>query len=175
MEFIFQLSDYDDSALDEETVQLLAQRLEASSRRTAPTMWSVIDKLNAYTAKGPGQEKRRIRHRMYGIFLLALGIFALIPGLMEPWTPSLILAGGFAVLWGVWSLCFRERKSFSTPASCRKEAARLLERQRRIDWSLPENRTELRFGSEGLSLLAGEQTKAVPYREMTGIFETERL
>ncbi|MDE7221189.1 MAG: YcxB family protein [Oscillospiraceae bacterium] len=175
MEFIFHLSCYNDSALDEETVQLLVQRLEARSRKTMPAMWAATDKLNAYAAKGPGREKRRMRCRVYGAILLVLGIFLLVPGLMEPRTPSQIFVGGAAAVWGIWSLFFRERRSPALPASCRKEAAQLLETRRSIDWTLPENRTELRFDRAGLAIRAGEQTKTVPYSDMTAIYETEHL
>ena len=78
-EVVFHLSGYHDPALDEETVQLLVQRLEAHSRRAAPEIWAATDKLNAYAAKGPGREKRRTRYRVYGVILLALGIFVLVP------------------------------------------------------------------------------------------------
>lgn len=175
-EFVFQLSGYHDPALDEETVRLLVQRLEAHSRKAVPGIWAATDKLNAYAAKGPGREKRRTRYRIYGVILLALGIFMLVPGLMEPRTPILIGAGLFAILSGVLEFCLvREKKPPAPPASCRKEAAELLQTRRSIDWSLPENRTELRFDGTGLSISAGEQTKAVPYSDMTAIYETERL
>lgn len=176
MEFAFHISDYSDSALDGETVQLLEQRLEAHSRKTQPGLWKAIDGLNAYAAKGSGREKRRTRHRVYGVILIALGIFALVPGLVEPRTPVLIGAGLIGILSGFLEFCLvRERKPTAPPSSCRKEAARLLERQRSIDWSLPENDTQLRFDEAGLTLSAGGQTRTVPYGDMTGIFETERL
>lgn len=176
MEFVFHLSDYDSPALEDETVRLLTRRLEAHSRRTMPGVWKATDKCNAYAAKGPGREKRRTRYRIYGVILIALGIFALVPGLAEPQTPVLTGAGVFAILSGI--LNFRltgERKAPSPPDACRKEAARLLEQRRSIDWSLPENRTELRFDREGMSVHTGEETSAVPYADMTGIFETENL
>ena len=175
-DFVFHLSNYYDPALDEETVQLLVRRLEARSRKAVPGVWAATDKLNAYAAKGPGREKRRTRCRVYGAILLALGIFVLVPGLMEPRTPILIGAGLFAILSGLLEFrLVREKKPAGLPASCRKEAAELLKKRRSIDWSLPENRTELRFDGAGLSISAGEQTKAVPYSDMTAVFETERL
>ncbi|MBD5149122.1 MAG: YcxB family protein [Oscillibacter sp.] len=175
-EFVFHLSGYNDPALDGETVRLLVQRLEAHSRRAAPGIWAATDKLNAYAAKGPGREKRRTRYRVYGVLLLALGIFVLVPGLMEPRTPVLIGAGLLAIFSGILEFrLVRERKPPAPPASCKREAADLLKRRRSIDWSLPENRTELRFDGAGLSISAGEQAETVSYGDMTAIFETERL
>ena len=126
MEFIFQVTNYNDPALDGEAAELLHQRLEAKSRQVAPGMWKVTDKLNARAAKGPGRERRLRRYRVYGVILIVLGVLALVPGLMEPRIPSLIVTGTLAVVWGVWSVSLRERKPLRSPASCRKEAAELL-------------------------------------------------
>lgn len=173
MEFIFQISDYNDPALEAETAELLRQRLEAYSRQAAPGLWKATDKLNAYAAKGPGREKRRKRYCVYGAFLIALGIFTLVPGLTEPKIPSLIFAGGFAVAWGVWSLCFRERKPPALPASCRKEAAELLANHREAYWE--QSRAEVRVDEAGISITVDEIQNNVPYGEITGVFEAERL
>ncbi|MDE7244237.1 MAG: hypothetical protein K2O18_09715, partial [Oscillospiraceae bacterium] len=100
-DFAFHLSGCNDPALDEEAVRLLVQRLEAHSRKAAPGIWAATDKLNAYAAKGPGREKRRTRYRVYGVLLLALGIFVLVPGLMEPRTPVLIGTGLLAIFSGL--------------------------------------------------------------------------
>lgn len=176
MEFVFHISAYDDPALDGETVRLLTQRLEAGSREAVPGMWALTDKLNAYAAKGPGREKRRTRYRVYGVLLIALGIFVLVPGLTEPGTPVLIGTGIFVILSGLLEFWLvRERKPAAPPASCRKEAACLLEQRRSVDWSLPENRTELRFDATGLSVSAGKETQTIPYEDMTAIYAADRL
>ena len=176
MEFIFRLSGYDDPSLDEETVRLLSKRLEARSREEVPGLWKVIDGLNAYAAKDSGREKRRRRYRIWGVILIALGIFVLVPGLVEPRTPVLIAAGVVGIVFGFLHFLPIGEKSSSAPAaSCRREAAKLLSQRRGVDWSLPENRTELRFDGAGLSVLGGEKEDAVPYGEMTAVYETERL
>ena len=172
MDFIFHITNYDDPALDAEAAELLRQRLEAKSHQTVPGMWRVTDRLNARASKGPGRETRR-RYRVYGVLLMALGVFALVPGLMEPRIPSLILTGGLALLLGLWSLCLRERKPLPPPASCRREAAELLGGRRAVDWS--EASVKVCFDEEGMTVSAGEGREAVPYGDMTGLFETERL
>ena len=176
MEFAFHLSPYDAPFLEEEAARLLAQRLEAHSREAVPGLWKAVDNLNAYAAKGPGRETRRTRYRAYGAVLLAPGIFVRVPGLAEPRTPSLIAAGTIGIVSGILSFCLtRKKRAPSPPASCRKEAARLLSQRRGVDWTLPENRTELRFDEAGLAILAGGKEDAVPYGEMTAVYETERL
>lgn len=176
MEFIFRLSSYDDPALEEETAQLLAQRLEERSREAVPGIWAATDRLNAYAARGPGREKRRTRYRVYGIILIALGVFALVPGLAEPRTPALIGAGAVGIVSGILEFYLtRKKQAPALPAACRREAARLLEQRRSMDGSLPSKRAEVRFDSVGLSLWAGGETKTVAYGEITGIYESERL
>ncbi len=176
MEFTFHLSPYDTPSLEEEAARLLAQRLEAHSREAVPGLWKAVDNLNAYAAKGPGRETRRTRYRVYGAVLIALGIFALVPGLAEPRTPALIAAGMIGIASGILNFCLtRKKRAPSPPASCRKEAARLLSQRRSVDWTLPENRTELRFDEAGLAILAGGNEDAVPYGKMTAVYETERL
>ena len=75
MEFVFRISRYDDPSLEEETTRLLARRLEIRSREAIPGLWKAIDNLNAYAAKGPGRETRRVRYRVYGVLLTSMGIF----------------------------------------------------------------------------------------------------
>lgn len=176
MEFIFRLSAYDGSALDGEVVQLLTQRLEAHSRKAVPGLWKATDSLNAYAAEGPIREARRARYRVYGVILIVLGIFALVPGLAEPRRPVLMAAGAVGIVSGILELCLtRAKRPPVPPASCRKEAARLLEQRRSVDWSLPENCTELRFDETGLSVSAGKEKQAIPYGDMAAIFATDRL
>lgn len=91
--FLFEISNYDDLNLDAEVKELLRWRLEASSRQAMPAIWKIIDRVNAYADKKPNQGNQRVRYRIYGIILLAFGIFALVSGLAEPRTPALISGG----------------------------------------------------------------------------------
>ena len=171
VEFDFQITDYDDPALDTETAELLLRRLEAKSREVTPGMWKVTDCLNAHTAWGPGRERRR--YRVYGVPLTVLGIFALVPGLMDPRIPSLIVAGGLAVFCGVWSLCLRERRPLAPPVSCQKEAAELLRTRREVDWVALQ--AEVRFDGTGWSVTTAEGSGRTTYEKLRNAFETERL
>ena len=173
MEFVFQISAYNDPVLGAEAAELLHQRLEARSREVMPGMWKVTDRLNAYTAKDPGREKRRRRYRLYGGFLIALGVFALVPGLMEPRVPSLIAAGGFAGVMGIWCLCLRERKPLAPPAACKREAAELLRVRRETDWEAL--RAEVRFDGDGWSVKTAEGGSQTTYDKLRSVFETKRL
>ena len=168
--FLFQIGSYDDPCLDVETAELFRQRLEARSRQVLPGLWRVTDRLNAYG--GRGREKRRRRYRIWGALLMALGVFALVPGLMEPKIPALIWAGGLAVFAGIAGLCLG-RGVPRIPASCREAAGSLLAGRRAVDWR--GDRVEIRFDETGMTVCAEEVRETVPYHEMTAIFETERL
>lgn len=173
MEFIFRLSNYDDPGLEEETAELLRQRLEARSRQVMPGMWKVTDKLNACQTDASITARRRKRYRIYGIFLIALGVFALVPGLMEPRIPSLIVTGGFAALMGLWCLCLRERRPLQPPASCKKAAAELLKALRETDWETLQ--AEVRFDNAGWTVRTAKGSSQTAYDGLKRVFETERL
>jgi len=134
VEFIFHPSSYDDPALDRETVRLMEQRLEAASRSAVPKLWKATDRLNAYAAKGPGREKRVRRQRVYGIVLLALGIFVLVPGLIEPRQWDLILIGALSIPLGLFYL-FLPQKSKKPSQLAKTAAEEQLIRMRNVDWT----------------------------------------
>lgn len=174
MEFLFRLSNYDDPALETETAELLCQRLEARSRRVMPRMWRVTDRLNAHQADASAAAHRRKRYRLYGVLLLALGVFVLVPGLMEPGSPKLIFAGAFAILSGAAEFCLAGvKKPLAPPAPCRKEAAELLKLRRESDWEAL--RAEVRFDEAGWSVHTAEDSSRTAYDQLWGVFETERL
>jgi len=169
--FLFQISNYDDPALDMEVPKLFQQRLENHSRHVVPLMWKVTDKLNAHAAKGTNQNGQRVRHRIFGVLLVALGVFALVPGLMEPRIHSLILAGAFAIIVGLLKLC--QRKPLTIPASCQKEAQEFLAGRRATDWS--KAIIKICFDENGMTVSDEKKQEIVPYEKMTGLFETENL
>ena len=172
--FLFQISSYDDPALDAETEELLRQRLEAHSRRTVPGVWRVTDRLNACGERGPAGEKRQARQRMYGVLLLVLGVVALVPGLTPPRTAGLIAAGALAVVFGILALHpVGRRGAPRPPAHCRREARQLLAGRRAVDWS--EARAQVRFDEAGMTALTGEIQETVPYDSIAGLSETARL
>lgn len=126
--FRFQISDYDAPALEAETAELLSQRREKASRQNFPGLWKLTDHFYAHAAKGPGWESRRKAYHAYGYFLLALGAFAIMLGLMEPGIPALVAAGVFAVACGILEfllVCRWRPPRVPWMASCREEAKAL--------------------------------------------------
>lgn len=175
MEYVFRLSNYDADGLKEETAWLLQQRVEAHSRQAMPGMWKITDKLNSRKKASPEElARRRKRYRIYGVFLLVLGIFALVPGLMEPRVPGLIGAGAAAIVVGLIEFCLSgKRKPPAPPLYCRQMAEELLAGRQAVDWS--GVRGEVRFDESGVTLSTGEERETTSYQALTGVFETERL
>ena len=156
--YLFQISNYDDPAVDRETAELLHQRLEAESRQRCPTMWNAIDRIRTHAAKGPkgpAREKRKVRCRIYGVFLLALGLLTLILSLMPPKTTDVIIVGGAVIIAGLLEFALaRGRTPPRIPVSCKKEARKALELRRTVDWE--KLKTAIRFEDAGITICAEE-------------------
>ena len=169
--YLFQISNYDDPAVDRETAELLHRHLEAESRRHCPAMWNAIDRIRTHAAKGPARERRTVRCRIYGVFLLALGLLTLILGLMPPRTTDVIIVGGAVIIAGLLEFALaRGRTPPRIPASYKKEARKVLELRRAgvlqkggryalelrraVDWE--KLKTAIRFEDAGITICAEE-------------------
>lgn len=160
--YLFQISNYDDPAVDRETAELLHRHLEAESRRRCPAMWNAIDRIRTHAAKGPARERRTVRYRIYGVFLLALGLLTLILGLMPPRATDVIIVGGAVIIAGLLEFALaRGRTPPRIPASCKKEARKALELRRAVDWE--KLKTAIRFEDAGITICAEENEEHLSY------------
>lgn len=172
--YIFKIGNYETPSLCAETERLLCKRLEACSRETLPKVWKLTDAANAYAANGPGREKRAVRYRVYGGILLALGIFVLVPGLLEPQNPVLIFTGALALLAGAAEFALAgKRRASPMPQSCQKEAKKLIEKLRAADFE--KNPVEINFDDCGMAICADGDEQKVSYEKMKAVFEEEHL
>ena len=175
--YLFQISNYDDPAVDRETAELLHRHLEAESRRRCPAMWNAIDRIRTHAAKGPkgpAREKRKVRYRIYGVFLLALGLLTLILGLMPPRTTDVIIVGGAVIIAGLLEFALaRGRTPPRIPASCKKEARKALELRRAVDWE--KLKTAIRFEDAGITICAEENEEHLSYTRIKSAFESLHL
>ena len=108
MEFVFELTKYNDISFKLQVSKALEKRTELVSRNKHPRLWKYTDKLNS-KKKVPEQvlEKRRSRYKVYGIVLLLLGLFLLIPSLMAPKEMLIpLLVGAFTVGIGILNISF---------------------------------------------------------------------
>lgn len=171
--FQFQISNYNDPALEDEAAELIQQVLEKYSRQHLPGIWKVADALYAHAAKGPGRESRRKEYHIYGVILITLGIFALVPGLMAKIT-DLIVVGCLATAAGIVEFFLvRKRNPMRAQASCRKDAKELLNTMRGRDWT--ETDATVTFDDSGMNISAGDKHPTVPRERLTGLFTSEHL
>lgn len=146
----------------------LDKRLELHSRRTMPGLWSVTDRLNSMPRASEAVLKRRqVRYRIYGVVLLVLGLFLLIPGLMEPQELAGLLAvGALCVVSGILYLRPRRRDPHRRE---RRQAEQLLTTM------ADSGSGEVTCAEEGVSARAGKSLQQISYEEMNAIIETEDL
>lgn len=146
----------------------LDKRLELHSRRTMPGLWSVTDRLNSMPRASEAVLKRRqVRYRIYGVVLLVLGLFLLIPGLMEPQElAGPLVVGALCVVSGILYLRPRRRGPHRRE---RRQAEQLLTTM------ADSGGGEVTCAAEGVSARAGKSLQQISYEEMNAIIETEDL
>lgn len=84
MEFIFLFSRYEEQGKSQ-LFYAYKKLTEVKSRKANPNIWNMVDRLDAVPKVSKSvSEKRRIRYKHYGAFLIILGLFAIIPSLMAP-------------------------------------------------------------------------------------------
>lgn len=172
--YIFEIGNYEASSLYTETEKLLCKRLEACSRKTLPGVWRFTDSANFYAKKGPGRKRRSVRYRIYGWILMTLGVFVLVPGILEPRNPALIFSGAFALIAGAAELVLAgEKKTLSVPEPCRREAKELLEKLSAADFK--KNPVKVVFDDCGMTVFACGEEQKIPYEGINEIFEEEHL
>ena len=135
----------------DQLLRALERVTEARSRRACPGLWRMTDRLNQ-VERMPQEvlRRRRRRQKVYGVLLLALGLFGAIPAAMEPQElMSVLVVSLAAIALGIFSLLPR--------------------RQERQNRQLLRERDRIFSAYQTLD----EQGAAVTFRE-TGIFEGEQ-
>ena len=86
MAFVFTRAPLDEVLLPQ-IAHALKTRIDSLSRLKYPAMWEHADRAAAKDTpekKASREKAAAIRHRLWGIVFLALGIFLVVPGIMEP-------------------------------------------------------------------------------------------
>ena len=150
MEYTFRLHAYEEMARDQ-LLRALERVTEARSRKACPGLWKMTDRLNQVQRMPPEVlRRRRRRQKIYGVLLLALGLFGAIPAAMEPQElMSVLVVSLAAIALGIFSLLPR--------------------RQERQNRQLLRERDRIFSAYQTLN----KQGAAVTFRE-TGIFEGEQ-
>ena len=161
MQYVFQINTLDQKTLLPQLSQALQKRTELLSRQKYPSLWHKHDYITAQQKMPPDVLlQRRRRYRIYGIILLLLGFFLLIPALTAPkelMTP--LLAGILGVVFGGLALYRSRTQNRKLPLQHRfaQSAQKLLLHQQQ---ALP---AEVCFSDEGMQLAADS---VIPYAEI---------
>lgn len=169
---VFTISSYDKAALLPQVSRILEKRTELVSRGRLPGAWKVIDGINSTRKTAPVPKPHS---KVYGIILIALGIFLFVPGVMKPGELLVpLIAGAFGILAGVLSL-LRGRKPAQNPFD--KSAALFLDGRDTI----PEGQTsQVTFSDAGFTVItqsgtAPVETSEVSYADVEYIIESDDL
>ena len=169
MGFTFQLSEYNQENMEAQVSKALEKRTELSSRRKFPWMWKAIDRLDGLKVLSCVSRRRAIRYKIYGVVLLTLGIFLLVPGLMVPKELLVpLITGAICILLGLLYLLPRRKK----PSQKFHAAAVKLLAGVRTAEQLGNAPILVCFAQDGMMLPNGE---VVPYDCFDAIAETESI
>lgn len=169
MEFIFLVSQYDQNDLEEQLSRALEKQTELNSRKQLPSFWRFIDHHNKSRVSESKLRRRNIRYKIYGIAILAMGIFLLVPGLLEPTKLRIpLITGVIAVVTGLACLWpWRKRSN----ARFRKGAIKLLSSLQSFEQT--KNAPVLaRFAPEGMIL---PNATVISYSDFNTLIETESI
>ncbi len=186
MEFLFQISTYNKEELVEQLSRALDRQMELSSRQRLPGVWRAIDGMNKRPQPTEADIRGRvIRYKVYGILFLAMGIFLLVPGLMEPQKLIIpLIAGILAVGCGICYLCPLKKSTgkHSQEASqkpwrknankrCQTASEKLLEGLQTLE--LNDNvPVHIFFSEKGMEIGEGQ---LIPYLSFNSFVETKEL
>lgn len=142
MDFIFKPEKLT-SELTSQAAEAIDKRAELASRKKYPGLWEKTDALNKNSAPEEVLRRRKTRHVIYGVFLIAIGIFLFVPGIMKPkelFVP--LIVGAFSFINGIFAVLPRK-----TPAErYERKAGKIMEN---INFSLNPEDTVV-FGEEAI-------------------------
>ena len=177
-EYLFELGPIRNEQLLPQLAAALDKCGELSARARLPAMWRLIDRMNA-AGDAPKEvlRRRRRRRRIYGVVLIAAGLFLLVPALTAPRElTGPLLVGAFAVAWGLYSLFWRGgtggKGSEKRPLRRYEKEARLLLNR------LAEARREgtyARFSDKEMTVEAAGERKTISYGAFECAVETREL
>lgn len=166
MDYEFQISPYNNPSFVQQISCALENRTESTSREKYPQMWKITDYFNSRKVSESFLKKRRFRSRIYGILLIIMGAFLLLPGFMEPQELAVpLFAGVLSLLIGIITLWYSraqklQRKRFN------QAALKLL---KGLEEPPP---VRVQFTQGGMKV-ADQQT--VPYYDFNLVYETKDL
>lgn len=170
MEFIFQITQYNSDTLADEVAAALEKQVELNSRKRLPAIWRFTDRINSRQASQKIIKQRLLRTKIYGIFMTVMGIFLLVPGLMEPRELLMpLIAGIIGTITGVGCIFpWRKRPN----RKFHKIAEKLVANMRKLLDETTETPLSVSFTVEGMNLL---NKSLIAYQDFETIIEAESI
>jgi hypothetical protein len=168
MDFVFTLTEYNDELFKPQVSKALEKRTELVSRKKCPNIWRLTDKLNS-KEKAPEEvlKKRHTRYRVYGIILLLLGLFLLIPSLTRPDELMIpLIVGAFSSGVGIAYINRGKKTKKVKLTAFDKAAIRLFNEYKKIP------AYNVTFTDDKIQL---KENAVIDYREIEYVFITEDL
>ena len=166
MDYGFQISPYNNPSYVQQISYALEKRTESISREKYPQMWKITDYFNSKKVSESVLKKRRFRSRIYGALLIIMGVFLLVPGLMEPQELAVpLFAGIFGLLIGVFTLWSSKAPKLQS-RRFNQAAVKLL---KSVEPPLP---VHVHFTQDGMKI-ADQQI--IPYSDFNFVCETKDL
>jgi hypothetical protein len=170
MEFVFVLTKYNEVTFTQQVSKVLENRTELISRKEHPQMWKYIDIINSrIKVSEEVLKKRRRRNKIYGILLLLLGFFILIPSLMKPEEMLVpLLVSVFAIVIGILKFRYGSKLKKEKLTSFDKAAIQLFNGYNEI----PSGKVTVAFTNDKVQLGGND---SIDYSKIEKIFITEDL
>ena len=176
-EYRFVLTPYDPSFADELS-RALEKRTELSSRKKYPGLWRQTDRLHAYNERtgnaGTGKG-RKIFRTVLTVVLLLLGLFLLIPGLMDPKNlKEPLVVGILAVSCALFRIVISVLHRRGQKRDPRYDAAaeKVLAKLRQFDTA---NHPRVIFSEDGMHVEDDETSSRFPLNTFDTMIETSSL
>lgn len=165
MEFVFELTKYNEVSFKSQVSKALEKRTELVSRKEHPRLWSFTDKMNSREkVSGEVLGKRRGRYMIYGILLLFMGVFLLITSLMNPKELKIpIIVGSFSAGIGIAYINRGRKPKGKKLTAFEKAAVKLFNEYE----NLPAHKVT--FTNEKIQL---QENAAISYKEIEKFFIT---
>lgn len=175
MDYVFELEPVTDEALLPQLAAALRARSEFVGRKRYPRLWRGIDWI--YSRPRASEEtlrRRQVSYRVWGVAMLALAVFVLVPALMPPFNLSLFLAAMLSLLIALQNLKWsRSVHHEPKPDPSVEKAARQL-----LDGLAAQGRHggHVTFANAGVELKPSSgESMTVPYDGMDCLMETADL
>ena len=177
MAFVFTRAPLDEVLLPQ-IAHALKTRIDSLSRLKYPAMWEQADRAAAKDTpekKASREKAAAIRHKLWGIVFLALGIFLVVPGIMEPGKLTLpLIVGAIAVLMGVKQLIGKYVSAEEKMMRRYEASARQLLNQ--LNRAQTTGDPTLSFDEETMTMTTPNGSEeVVPYTAMEYVIEEEDL